>query len=752
MVFTTLGGRSSGSSRSVELTDIRNDDLRASSGDLRETSDPSGNGQPGEPHGAPQDEPRSQVKIVVPADHSMVSLLGSGDELLHVIEREFDADVHVRGNEITASGNPAETALLTELFDELIELLRKGADLTPDAVERTAAMLRAERGVRPADVLTVGILSARGRTSRPKTLNQKRYADAIDKHTIVFAIGPAGTGKTYLAMAKAVKALQAKQVNRIILTRPAVEAGERLGFLPGTLYEKIDPYLRPLYDALHDMLDPDSIPRLMAAGTIEIAPLAYMRGRAAPVDTPVLTPDGFRPIGSLAVGDLVIGSDGKPTPVIGVYPQGDKDIYRVTAQDGASTLCSGDHLWAVATRDDRRRGKPLRVLTTREMIGNLRANHCHRYELPLHSAPVRFPYREVPMDPYALGLLLGDGCLTGTTTPSFATGDPELAWELKRLLAGIEVRPVGGPNYHLSQMAAPGDVITLENPVTRVARLLGLYGTRSTTKFVPDLYLHNSAKARLAILQGLLDTDGGPVSQRGRTCRVQYTTTSPRLRDDVIFLVRSLGGIAYHRVRPALGRAPGLASGRPIYHHHDGYIIDIRLPEGIEPFRLTRKREKYRAAGGGGRPMRFIDSIESAGTAEAVCISVAAADSLYTTEDFLLTHNTLNDSFIILDEAQNTSAEQMKMFLTRLGFGSQVVVTGDITQVDLPPGQVSGLRIVQHILDGIEDIHFSRLTSHDVVRHRLVGKIVDAYEKYDAQERQLGSTGNTGRPGKRKGS
>ena len=128
-------------------------------------------------------------------------------------------------------------------------------------------------------MLTLNILSSRGRTIRPKTLNQKRYVDAIDKHTIVFGIGPAGTGKTYLAMAKAVQALQAKQVNRIILTRPAVEAGERLGFLPGTLYEKIDPYLRPLYDALHDMLDPDSIPRLMAAGTIEVAPLAYMRGR-----------------------------------------------------------------------------------------------------------------------------------------------------------------------------------------------------------------------------------------------------------------------------------------------------------------------------------------------------------------------------------------------------------------------------------------------------------------------------------------
>jgi phosphate starvation-inducible PhoH-like protein len=692
------------------------------------------------------------VKIVIPADHSMVSLLGSGDELLHVIEREFDADIHVRGNEITATGNPAETALVTALFDELVELLRTGTDLTADAVERTAAMLRAERGVRPADVLTVGILSARGRTIRPKTLNQKRYADAIDKHTIVFAIGPAGTGKTYLAMAKAVKALQAKEVNRIILTRPAVEAGERLGFLPGTLYEKIDPYLRPLYDALHDMLDPDSIPRLMTAGTIEIAPLAYMRGRAMPLETPVLTPDGFRPIGSLTVGDLVIGSDGKPTPVLGVYPQGEKDVYRLTTQDGASTLASGDHLWAVATRDDRRRGKPLRVLTTREMIGNLRANHYHRYELPMHSGPVRFPHREIPMDAYALGLLLGDGCLTGTVTPSFATGDPELAYELKRLLPGIDVRPRQGPNYMLSQLTSPWATTTLvENPVTGAVRRLGLYGTRSTTKFVPELYLYNSHKVRLAVLQGLLDTDGGPVTQRNRTCRIQYTTISPRLRDDVIFLVRSLGGIAYTRTRQAAGRAPGLAGGRPVHHRHDAHVIDIRLPAGVEPFRLTRKRDAYSAAGGG-RPMRFIESIEPAGTAEAVCISVAAADSLYTTEDFLLTHNTLNDSFIILDEAQNTSAEQMKMFLTRLGFGSRVVVTGDVTQVDLPAGQVSGLRVVQDILDGIEDIHFARLTSHDVVRHRLVGKIVDAYERYDAQTQQLDRGSQGSRSPRRKGS
>ena len=319
----------------------------------------------------------------------MVSLLGSRDELLHVIEEAFDADIHVRGNEITVTGAPEERARVTGLFEELTKLLAGGTELTADAVQRVVAMLRRKSGIRPADVLSLGILSARGRTIRPKTLNQKRYVDAIDQHTIVFCIGPAGTGKTYLAMAKVVKALQAKEVTRIILTRPAVEAGERLGFLPGTLYEKIDPYLRPLYDALHDMLDPDSIPRLTAAGTIEVAPLAYMRGR------------------------------------------------------------------------------------------------------------------------------------------------------------------------------------------------------------------------------------------------------------------------------------------------------------------------------------------------------------------------TLNDSFILLDEAQNTSAEQMKMFLTRLGFGSRVVITGDVTQVDLPSGQVSGLRVVQDILEGIPDIHFSRLTSHDVVRHRLVGEIVDAYERFDA--RQAGGQHGPARGGGKRG-
>jgi phosphate starvation-inducible PhoH-like protein len=595
-------------------------------------------------------------------------------------------------------------------------------------------MLEEGTAERPAEVLTLNILSRRGRTIRPKTLGQKRYVDAIDQHTIVFGIGPAGTGKTYLAMAKAVQSLQAKQVNRIILTRPAVEAGERLGFLPGTLYDKIDPYLRPLYDALHDMIDPESIPKLIAAGTIEVAPLAYMRGRAQPLTAKVLTPTGWRQIGDLTVGDLVVGSGGWPTPVLGVYPQGRKPIYRVTTQDGASTLACGEHLWTVTTPDDRSHGRRSRVLQTQDMIGRLRRGRVHRYELPLVE-PVEFLRRNVPMDPYAVGLLLGDGCLTTSSTPTFATADPELAEALEAALPGVELIRRTEVDFVLRREGAGRGGVIVANPVTAFLRELGLAGTTSSTKFVPEVYLWNSMSIRHAVLQGLLDTDGDPVTQRGRTCRVQYTTCSERLRDDVVFLVRSLGGVAYWRRRPALGRTPGLVKGRPVEYRHDAFVLDIRLPDGLPPFRLTRKQVAYETAGGG-RPMRFIDAIEPAGDAETVCIQVAAEDSLYVTDDLIVTHNTLNDAFIILDEAQNTTPEQMKMFLTRLGFGSKIVVTGDVTQVDLPGGTRSGLRVVREILDGVEDVHFATLGSADVVRHRLVTDIVDAYERWDAAQDQ----------------
>ena len=326
---------------------------------------------------------------------AMVRLLGPQDRLLTTIERQYpEVTLLVRGNQVTLDGPAEQVHAAERLVQELILLVRNGADLGQSDVTTSARILDRNQGS-PAEVLSQAILTSKGKSIRPKTLGQKAYVDAIDLNTITFGIGPAGTGKTYLAMAKAVQALQRKEVERIILTRPAVEAGERLGFLPGTLSDKIDPYLRPLYDALNEMMDPEMVPKLLAAGTIEVAPLAYMRGR------------------------------------------------------------------------------------------------------------------------------------------------------------------------------------------------------------------------------------------------------------------------------------------------------------------------------------------------------------------------TLNDAFIILDEAQNTSAEQMKMFLTRLGFNSKMVVTGDITQVDLPSGTLSGLRVVRDILEGIDDIHFSTLTSSDVVRHRLVSDIVDAYTRWDEvqaeseQGRRPGGDVNRQRRGRR---
>jgi len=218
--------------------------------------------------------------ITVPTAIPMVAVVGPHDDNLRAIEAAFPSvNITVRGNEITLRGPHDDCAKLENLFNELMVVIRSGNILNVDAVTRAMDMLDHKPADHPAEVMSLNIVSNRGRTIRPKTANQKRYVDAIEDHTITFGIGPAGTGKTYLAMAMAVAALNAKKINRIILTRPAVEAGEHLGFLPGTLSEKIDPYLRPLFDALHDMIDIDSIPRLMQSGVIEVAPLAYMRGR-----------------------------------------------------------------------------------------------------------------------------------------------------------------------------------------------------------------------------------------------------------------------------------------------------------------------------------------------------------------------------------------------------------------------------------------------------------------------------------------
>lgn len=220
----------------------------------------------------------TQVRLTAPSDIDMVELLGEGDHLLKLIENQFESDISVRGNEITISGDIAEAQAVSALFTELFAVVEGNQTLTPDSIDRAIDMLKRDE-CSPSSVFSDVILTHRGKTIRPKTAGQKRYVDAIRANTVTFGIGPAGTGKTYLAMAMAVEALKKKEVGRIILTRPAVEAGEKLGFLPGSLYEKVDPYLRPLYDALFDMMDIERSTALTERGVIEVAPLAFMRGR-----------------------------------------------------------------------------------------------------------------------------------------------------------------------------------------------------------------------------------------------------------------------------------------------------------------------------------------------------------------------------------------------------------------------------------------------------------------------------------------
>src|SRR5215212_8175988 len=443
---------------------------------------------------------RTQIEL---SNEVAAELAGPGDAIMKTLEVALDADVFLRGNVLTLDGADQEVQMGRTVVSEISDLVRQGHDIAPGTIEAITGAL--EQHESPSRILEDVVWRHRNLKVAPKTVNQKRYVDAIRRSTITVGVGPAGTGKSFLAVAMAVAALSRREVNRIVLTRPAVEAGERLGFLPGDIAAKVDPYLRPLFDALYDMLEPERVNQHLERGVIEVAPLAFMRGRAQPLGRQVLTPAGFRSIGSLDVGDLVIGSDGRPTPVLGVYPQGRKPVFRVRTQDGASTLCCAEHLWFVTTPDDRKHGKAGRVLETSEMIGRLRRHHQHRFELPLVSAPVELLPADVPIDPYALGLLLGDGCLTTSTTPSFATADPELAEALRDALPGIELRRKSEVDYVLNHAGASRGGLRVANPVTEVLREIGLAGTRSDTKYVPIDYLYNSPATRLALLQGLLD-------------------------------------------------------------------------------------------------------------------------------------------------------------------------------------------------------------------------------------------------------
>ena len=378
-------------------------------------------------------------------------------------------------------------------------------------------------------------------------------------------------------------------------------------------YEMLKPYQR------------EGIAAAVQAGNFLIADEMGL-GKAQPLTSFILTPTGWRRMGDIRVGDKVIGADGFPTKVLGVYPQGVKDVYKIMFSDGCATECCGDHLWRVTTALKKWRGGRGELLSASELIGNLKTTvinssgkYNNKYYIPLVD-PIRFEREDsLPMDPYLLGLLLGDGGLTNSVVISLA--DQELIDSVESILPPghyMKRRKHGGCDYQLS---GP-DRKEGSNLIRTALKKLGLFGKRSEQKYVPYIYKFSSIPNRIAILQGLLDTDGS-VGKKGGA--IEYSSTSLRLAMDVQFIVQSLGGVAKITEKPTRCQL--------------AYRVRISLPNNIEPFRLSRKaervvkRKKY-------FPTRAIVSIEPFGRKPTQCIRVEAADGLYLTDNCIVTHNT----------------------------------------------------------------------------------------------------------------
>jgi len=566
---------------------------------------------------------------------------------------------------------------------------------------------------------------------QPKTDGQRKYIHSIINNTITFATGPAGTGKTIIAVKLAVDALKSGEVNKLILCRPAVAAGEKLGFLPGDMAAKVDPYLRPIYDYLEEFLGED-YRTYVTRKYIEVAPIAFMRGRAQPMNSLISTKNGFVKMGSLSVGDKIISSTGRDQIVTGIFPQGKKDVYKITFSDNTSCLSTEDHLWNVKTREDFSRSKDFRTITLKEIIdAGVWQNKQRRFEIPILSGPAHFNKNELEIDPYVLGIILGDGCISGNAI-SITNNDKEIFDNISLRLNEdfiISEQNPGPKKTKTFNVIKSNHNNSFKNDIKSKLECLGLMGLKSYEKFIPEKYIYSDVSDRLDILRGLMDSDGS-IYRDKKFNRVEYSSTSERLADGVIKIVESLGGICFKRIRTKENKKGGIANGRHVIHRRDSWTVDIKLPGSINPFLLKRKSDMFEKMGTS-TPRRFISNVELVGSEECQCISVSSNDKLYLTDNFIVTHNTLKKAFILMDEAQNSTVEQMKMFLTRLGDGSRMVINGDMTQNDLKEDQRSGLEHASGILRGISGLGWVDLKSCDVVRHPMVTKIVEAYDERD---------------------
>jgi phosphate starvation-inducible protein PhoH and related proteins len=534
---------------------------------------------------------------------------------------------------------------------------------------------------------------------------------AFQQHDVLFMIGLAGSGKTHLACAFAVEQLLSKAKKKIVITRPIVESGESLGYLPGEFEEKVHPYMMPIYDCLDRIVGRDNGLRDKVNLGLEVAPLAYMRGRMQPHSALVYTPNGAKTFGEVKTGDMVIGSDGKPTAVTGVYPHGVKQMYRIIFSDNTETRCGSEHLWATMTLNEKRHNKGFTIKTTKEIIKTVKDKYNRKiHRVPVLTGPVEFIPQPVEIDPYLLGCLLGDGCFGGHSV-KLSTVDHNLLDECTdRLPEGNTLVYCKKCDYRIKTNG--------NNKLRQYLTRAGLIHTKSYNKFVPEEYKYNSVEVRLLMLQGLMDTDGTIGLHHSGKCRIQYCSTSEQLAKDVMFLVRSLGGYTYCRLRKYGPLDEHLYNGKIIKHIHSAYIVDIMMD--MCPFKLSRKAIKHTNLP---RPTKMIKNIVPDGEEMASCIQVSNHDGLYITDDFIVTHNTFHDSICIFDEAQNATKMQLKLFLTRFGDNSKIIITGDPSQSDLPTSQVA-LMDVMHRLSGITGIGVVQFKANSIVRHPLVGDII----------------------------
>ena len=577
--------------------------------------------------------------------------------------------------------------------------------------------------VNPVDYQQYMPTKRRQVTLSPRNRSQQEYLAKLQDESlsIVFAVGPAGTGKTMLAVQNGIKLFQEGKIKKIIVTRPAVSADEDLGFLPGTLEEKMAPWTRPIFDVFSEYYQKRDIARYIDEGIIEISPLAYMRGRAEPLSAIIPTPSGSKTMGDIQVGDVIFGADGKETKVTGVFPQGKTPVADVHFSDGSVVRCSKNHLWNTRSQSQRAKNKEFSTKTTDEIQKSLTNKHGHKnHEIPVVSSPVKFLSKAVSVEPYILGCLLGDGSISCGSI-GFSTADPEMIQLIEQRLShsvsiNKNMSSKTGYDYTISRKEGYH-----KNSLKGLLKELNLWGLTAIDKHIPKDYLQNDESVRLEVLRGLMDTDGSIFYHRSGKTRVQFYSISAQLAADVKWIVESLGGIA--RIRTRITPKNGTHT-TGFGHNHDINVVDITLPQCINPFKLSRKHDLFNPS-----PLvRLISDIVDVGDEECQCISVSSDDKLYLTNNFIVTHNTFHNAYIVADEIQLATIAQVKMLLTRIGEGSKMVVTGDLAQADRGAnnGLYDFIRKIE-VMPFLNHIDIAYFGHADIERHAAVREVLKIY-------------------------